>query len=241
MRRQQRGAALLIVLWTALLLAILLAGLAARLRTESLIARTQIDRLAAMEAMEGAALVAAYRMARSRRNEVILPFPYRLNAYDVRVALSPEMRKLDVNLANERQLADFFTSIGIDNQEAVELAAKVADWRDADDLARPNGAEKGEYAGKAPPRNRSFLSVDELSLVLDMPSEVLTNHRDSLTLLGGYGTTNDDVRLLPGARVTLESSIVRGPLGPVSFPVQTNAFRATGKVGQPIERVRAVQ
>ena len=59
MRRWERGAALLVVLWTALLLAILLAGLSARLRTESLIARTQIERLKAPEAMEGAALVAA--------------------------------------------------------------------------------------------------------------------------------------------------------------------------------------
>ncbi|MEM9423137.1 MAG: hypothetical protein AAF986_11685, partial [Pseudomonadota bacterium] len=169
----QRGAALLVVLWTALVVAILLAGLAARLRTESLIARTQNDRLQVIEAMEGASLMAAYRMARSRRNEVILPFSYELNGFSVRVSLSPEMQKLDLNLANERQLETFFVSVGIDDQEAVGLAANVADWRDADDLARPNGAEKGDYRGGDGPQNRNFISVDEFSKVLDMPEEVL--------------------------------------------------------------------
>ncbi len=60
----------------------------------------------------------------------------------------------------------------------------ILDWRDADDLRRPNGAEAPEYRGaglKYVPTNSRFESVGELQRVLGMTPGLMARIADSLT------------------------------------------------------------
>jgi len=73
---------------------------------------------------------------------------------------------------------------------AQSLATRIADWRDEDDLSRPNGAEGGDYAGAHNDEdigNRPFSSVGELRLVLNIPEELLDCASPALTILGDDG------------------------------------------------------
>ena len=56
-----------------------------------------------------------------------------------------ETAKIDLNAAGEVLLRGLFTSVGgADPDLALRLVDAVMDWRDADDLRRPNGAEAAE-------------------------------------------------------------------------------------------------
>lgn len=66
------------------------------------------------------------------------------------------------------------------------LVDAVLDWRDPDDIARPDGAEAAWYRerGRAPPRNGPLADVAELGLVRGFDDSVLTRVRPLLTTDG---------------------------------------------------------
>jgi general secretion pathway protein K len=69
----------------------------------------------------------------------------------------------------------------------------IQDWRDADDLKRPNGAEKEEYAAaglKHVPGNRDFMAVTELSSVLGITEAYYQKLAPHLTVYSRQGGIN---------------------------------------------------
>lgn len=73
---------------------------------------------------------------------------------------------LDVNSADGEKLRRLFAAAGV-RSGVDSLADAILDWRDADDVARPSGAERAWYrAERAPvPRNGPLASISELRLV----------------------------------------------------------------------------
>jgi len=73
----------------------------------------------------------------------------------------------DVNVAGDEQLRALFTALGLNEATADSLADALLDWRDADDLSRPLGAERAWYErqGRHPPRNGPLADVRELPRV----------------------------------------------------------------------------
>lgn len=59
----------------------------------------------------------------------------------------------------------FFQDLGIDESQAQALADCLADWTDADDAVRANGAERDNYSNDIAPPNRPVQTLDELRLV----------------------------------------------------------------------------
>src|SRR3546814_5898664 len=60
---------------------------------------------------------------------------------------------------------------GADEATADRVAAAITDWRDADDLRRPQGAEWQDYAAAGSryrPRNGPFVALGELRAVAGM-------------------------------------------------------------------------
>ena len=104
-----------------------------------------------------------WRQRPDNKTTSILPATEVIGEWQVTVELSPEMQKIDINLASETDLSTAFQLVGIEPDLADSLAAETLDWRDTDDLARVNGAEeKRDYArvpDKPPPANRAFASV----------------------------------------------------------------------------------
>ncbi len=83
------------------------------------------------------------------------------------VGMRPTGTTIDINTADDSLLARLF--IALDNTPAVadSLADAILDWRDADDVPRPSGAERGWYLahGRGAPRNAPFADVRELRRV----------------------------------------------------------------------------
>lgn len=96
---------------------------------------------------------------------------------------------IDVNAAPPARLAALFIELGADVERATALAEAIADWRDADDLVRVNGAERERYedAGLPPPANRAFITEGEISAVIGMDRALLACALPFLTTYSGQG------------------------------------------------------
>ncbi|HEY4999689.1 MAG TPA: hypothetical protein VII36_11120, partial [Usitatibacter sp.] len=93
----------------------------------------------------------------------------------VRVEISDESAKIDINTASDALLRGLFLSQGLADDEAARIVDSILDWRDADSFKRPNGAEEPEYraAGLSyGPANAPFQAIEELQLVLGMRPEL---------------------------------------------------------------------
>ena len=103
----------------------------------------------------------------------------------VRVSVEDEARRLDPNTSPEA-LPRLLAKLGVDPL----LADAVLDWIDADDVARPHGAERRWYEAERPsraPANRPLRSVGELLLVRGLDAPLLDRLRPFLTTAGEDG------------------------------------------------------
>jgi hypothetical protein len=72
---------------------------------------------------------------------------------------------LDINRAAGDEIQRLFAGLGVPPAASDSLADALLDWRDADDTARPAGAESAWYAthGRPPPRTGPLAAVAELA------------------------------------------------------------------------------
>ena len=75
--------------------------------------------------------------------------------------------RIDVNRADGEVLGALLRRLGVDAPKRDSMVDALLDWRDADDVSRPRGAERAWYAPKAreAPRNGPFADIRELSKV----------------------------------------------------------------------------
>jgi general secretion pathway protein K len=170
---RDRGAALLVVI-LGLALAAAAAG-AILLTARAEVSETRLH----LEAARARALAAAgVEIAAARLLADEAPpraFKTKLDGVELAIAVEDEAGKVDVNEAEPELIEAALRAAGLKTSEAARLADAIADWRDADDERRPQGAEAAEYRGKGrpPPRDRPFRTLDELRGVLGFPPEVL--------------------------------------------------------------------
>lgn len=192
-----RGIALVVVLWVLVLLTLVVGVYAVLTRTESLQARFLIDTTAARYAAEAGLHLAVFELRNPDEETrwVADGRPYELRFGDavLEIRVWDESGRVDLNRADEDLLVELFMSRGVEELEAVHLAAAIADWRDADDLVRPFGAEIDEYlAAGLPygPANEPFGSVEELQQVIGMSWELFRDVEDLLTVHSPGGQIN---------------------------------------------------
>jgi len=85
-----------------------------------------------------------------------------------RFSLQDETGLIALNSEEQGALGALLAALGTDEAAAARLLDTLADYRDADLLPRPNGAEQAQYAaaGAPPPPDRELLSAAELTQVL---------------------------------------------------------------------------
>ncbi len=207
----ERGFALIIVIWALGIVALLAAGFAKRLHTETLIARNQVALAEAEAVANGGVILVARQLVRIRQSAelsvsasgaiTVVQARCRMEDILLDVRVEDEAGKVDLNTATDRLLGLLFTGAGADPDTVSRLVDRVVDFRDQDDLLRLNGAERREYSIEtaASPKNASFDSVEELEQVLGMPPEVYRAVRPFLSVFhGGSGIDQSfaDRRLL---------------------------------------------
>lgn len=112
----------------------------------------------------------------------------------IQITVRDEAARIDINRAPPELLAGIFRQVGVPADTAGMFAARIVDWRDADDKISPNGgAERAAYraAGRTDgPRNGPFLSVAELALVLGVPARAAAAVAPYVTVASGRDKIN---------------------------------------------------
>ena len=187
---QPAGSALLIVLWFLVLLAAVLTPVALSGRTELRLARN-LAAGARAEALADAGIARAVFGVQDPspedrwRPDEIAPRRVELAGGELLITLRDEAALIDPNRAPDTLVAALFQVVGLPPEQARELAARIADWTDPDEAPRPFGAERAAYrqAGLPyVPPNAPLESLDELTQVLGMTSEILGLVRPYLTV-----------------------------------------------------------
>ncbi len=215
-----RGFALIVVIWIVGLLALIAASFTGGVRSHirSVAGVAEGARAEAM-ADAGANLaildLVAVRLDPRRARRFALggePTSCALEgAGVVTVTLQDESGRVDLNAADERLLAQLLTGLGAPAEAAATVAASIADFRDADGERRARGAELADYlaAGLARgPKNAPFDAVEELDQVLGLDGELASRLKPFVTVYSGQAGI--DLKSAPPA---LRSALASGTGG----------------------------
>jgi general secretion pathway protein K len=196
--RRQRGVALVLVMWVAVLLTVIAASFIVERRTETLIVYNSVS-MARAEALAGAGVQRAiFEMYRTdnapdvwKRDGTV--YSWNFDGMPVKVEIRDESAKIDLNTAADSLLRGLLLSTGLADDEASKLLDAILDWRDPDSLKRPNGAEESDYqAAGLPykPANAPFQAIEELQLVLGMRPEIYRRIAPSITVFSRQAGVN---------------------------------------------------
>ena len=187
-KHRERGFALLIVLWSLALLALLGTRVTSAGRTEAQLARNLRDAAVAEAAADGAIHQAVFHLLdRSARRWVADGQMRRIEGSGVSISVLARNPAglVNPNSAPPALMAALIREVGGDPRSAPAIGAAIFDWRVPGQIASPAGAKAREYAaaGRAyAPPGRPFADVHELGAVLGMTPALLAALRPHLSL-----------------------------------------------------------
>lgn len=241
----ERGFALIIVLWSVVLLTLIVTGLAATGRTEVQLASNLRAAAVAEAAADGAVHEAIYRLLDPQRPwpadnaERVLQVP----GATVLVQVVDDAGKLNPNRASPELLAGLMRRLDVGAGPATQVARAIVDWRDPGDPARPRELIAAQYraAGRSyGPPGAPLLSLDELGAVLGMTPELLDRLTPYLSVLTDIPT--DPALALPALRQAMADA--SGPPRPVPRRPPRNVTitaQAAGTAGAQFTRRASVR
>lgn len=204
---QDRGAALILVVWAVGLMAVMAALVARDAHLDARESRMTREALSARLLAESGLRLALERLdGPSGNTPSAFPFVCDLPEGRINADVRPVSALVDLNAAPEEMLAALFMATGFAQQDAAGAAARIADFRDADASPRPGGAEAADYrrAGLAHlPANRPFNRNGELAEVLGMSHQMLAAALPHITV-HSYSTRVDPALATPAVRRALE-------------------------------------
>ncbi len=178
MNKRERGFALLVVLWSTALLALLATQLTSAGRSELQVA-ANIRTAAKLEAdTDGLVYTTIFRLMSDspvqravdgRDREAAVPGAHGM------VRVTSLAGKINPNTASEDLLVALLQQVGVPAQRSASLAAAIADWRTPGQQPRPGGAKAAQYrAAGLPytPPGAPFQTIEELQLVLGMTPDL---------------------------------------------------------------------
>jgi general secretion pathway protein K len=183
-----RGFALVIVLWSLVLLSLIVMHLVTSGRTETRIADNLVANAQAEEDANGAIWEAVFRLQDGPDSHWALdatPHLLRLQHAEALVRIVSEDGKINPNTAKLEVMTALLIECGAEAAQADALAQAILDWREPGETARPHGAKLAQYQAAgldyAPP-DAPFESVDELGRVLGMTPELLRRLKPHLSI-----------------------------------------------------------
>jgi len=187
----QRGIALVLVLWLTVMLTVIAGSFAYGMRNEALAARNALSWAQARALADGAIHRTAFELLRPKVSPDVWSPDGSIHVWDdagarIAVSATDESGKIDLNTAPDALLKGLLmTAGGLDDATAAQFVDVIGDWKDPDDLRRPNGAEAADYkAAGSPyvPANSFFETVPELQRVLGMTPALYAKLADNLTV-----------------------------------------------------------
>jgi general secretion pathway protein K len=225
----QRGAALLIVLWIFIFLLVVAFDFSASVREEATAAQRYNDETQGYYLALAGFQRGVYEILQQSAGRGALEADKRVDIFDgswheetlgdgvFRVRWLDEGGKINVNRADERTLRRVFTNLGVEEPGRTILVDSIMDWRDPDNLHRLNGAENEYYRSLTPPytaRNGPFDTVEDLLWVRGVTAELFYGYE------GTYGQREENLRTIALREIfTVDSPIDRVNLRTASAEV----------------------
>jgi general secretion pathway protein K len=189
--RRQRGFALLVVLWTLVLIAFIVVHVTAAGRVEVQIASNLSANAAAQAAADGAIYQAIFQLSDPRPDQHwgVDGGAHELVIGKSRILLriEDEADRINPNLASAALLEGLLRACGSEPQRAAATAAAITEWIGSATPARSPAELTAEYRAAgldyAPPGS-PMESIDELGRVRGMTPELLAALRPHVTLFG---------------------------------------------------------
>jgi general secretion pathway protein K len=181
----QRGFALLLVLWTMALLALLVTQFTANGRTEVQVATNLREATVAQAAADGALHQAILRLLQGIWRPDNLPHRIALGAMSVEIRIRTQAWKINPNTASPQVLQALLAGVGVEAGKAASLARAIVDWRQAAPNSLLGGLKLAQYRSAGlpyGPPNRLYDSVDEVGLVAGMTPALLSRIRPLLSV-----------------------------------------------------------
>jgi general secretion pathway protein K len=176
----QRGVALLVVLWGCTLAAITLGALATTAHIEGLQARGQYMRTRGFYAAQAGVERAAYRLRSTQDAQRWAvdgrTYRFRLEDADIAVAITDEDGKLNLNQASPEQLAALLQAAGVDAGQVPRLRDAIVNW-----------GRQGKQFSDTLLAKGGFTSMEELRRVPGLTAEVVDRLDPFLTLWSTSG------------------------------------------------------
>lgn len=200
-RSRQSGVALVLVVWAAVLLAVIAGSFIEERRAETLIVANSVSMARAATAADAGvqrALLDAFRgdAAPDAWKRDGQPHDWVFDGVPVRIEMRDESAKIDINTASDALMRGLLLSVGVEEEEATRLLDAILDWRDPDTLKRPNGAEDPEYRAAGltyGPSNAPFEAIEELQLVLGMKPEIYRRLAPMITVYSRQAGVNPTI------------------------------------------------
>ena len=255
-RDRQRGIALILVLWLTILLTVIGGSFAYGMRNEALAARNSLSLAQARALADGAIYRTVFELMRPKTLTDVWSADGTVHVWDEngsRVAVNAldESGKIDLNTAPDGLIKGLLqTAAEVDADTAARLIDVIDDWKDADDLRRPNGAEAPEYqaAGLSyKPANAPFEAVAELQRVLGMTPAIYGRIADSLTVHSRMAGINPAfasrtvLLAVPGATPEIVDTYIAQRRDALAAKLPAPPFPIAGIVGATLNlwRIRA--
>ena len=237
MARREQGFAVLIVLLTVALLALLATQMIPVAHTETQITANLHSELTQEVNADGAVYAAAFQLLDRSDGDWSangMLQRYKLPDSAIAVRITDEANKINLNTASPDLLHALLLSVGVDTDTATRLAGAIVDWRETDGPT-PSAAKAAQYAGRhyVPPE-KPFRSVAELAFVAGMTPNLLAKLKPHLTIYSTYGpgaATTDPVALAALTRLRTQGGILpfdRDPSGEQVVQVIATATSAAG-------------
>jgi type II secretory pathway component PulK len=170
--KEQNGSALIIVLWSLAVMAMVVLALITFMDLGLDESATRFKDFRALQLAESGVALGLHPKIDRRDSLLNQTFEH---AESFSVKIRSEGGRLNINVMllqnREKELTDLFQRWGMDNRDADVLVDHLLDWVDGDSLKRLNGAEEKDYEETGMhgfPPNRPFQSVEEMSLVPGM-------------------------------------------------------------------------
>jgi general secretion pathway protein K len=226
------------------------------MRNEALAARNSLSLAQARALADGAIYRTVFELMRPRTLADVWSADGTVHVWDEngsRVAVNAldESGKIDLNTAPDGLIKGLLqTAAEVDSDTAARLIDVIDDWKDADDLRRPNGAEAPEYqaAGLSyKPANAPFEAVAELQRVLGMTPAIYGRIADSLTVHSRMAGINPAfasrtvLLAVPGATPEMVDTYIAQRRDALAAKLPAPPFPIAGIVGATLNlwRIRA--
>ncbi|HVR93349.1 MAG TPA: hypothetical protein VHI75_05860 [Casimicrobiaceae bacterium] len=253
---RQSGIALILVLWLTILLTVIGGSFAYGMRNEALAARNSLSLAQARALADGAIYRTVFELMRPRTLADLWSADGTIHVWDengsrIAVRALDESGKIDLNTAPDGLIKSLLqTAAELDADTAGRLVDVIGDWKDVDDLRRPNGAEAPDYQAAGlnyKPANAPFESVAELQRVLGMTPAVYGRIADSLTVHSRMAGINPAfasrtvLLAVPGATPEIVDTYIAQRRDALAAKLPAPVFPPTGIVAQTVNlwRIRA--